>query len=89
MSKDKDATGWQTLVMPRNKSGLPETQQVGEARGADWMVTTEWDARGGRFEPVSVTIRALNRNRGVTGEAMRAIPIGELIDRQGLKQPAS
>lgn len=78
MSKSEAVTQRQTQVRPRNDSGLTETRQIVQARGADWQVTTEWDVRGGRLEPVSVTIRALNRDRCVTGEAMRAIPIGEL-----------
>ena len=78
MPKPKKDDKWKTLVSPRGNDGLPETRQVCEIRGVDWMVVTGWDARGGRLEPVRVTVWAMNRNSGLTGEALRAIPFGQM-----------
>ncbi len=58
-------------------SGLTQTHQDVEARGSKWEVVTEWEARGGRLEPVSVTVRSVD-DGPVTGDVMRSIPIGTL-----------
>lgn len=46
-----------------------------------WEVNCEWRPISGRWEPISVTIRARGDARRVTASDVRSLPLGEMMDR--------
>lgn len=51
----------------------------GEAHHRGWVVTSRWRRRSGRLVPVGVEITTVNDERIVTAEAVRRLPIGEML----------
>jgi hypothetical protein len=69
---------WPTTGITTAESGRLETWQRCYAQGVEWLVTTEWDLHRGRLEPVNVAVRGNGHAGAVTGEVLRAIPLGSL-----------
>jgi hypothetical protein len=83
---DAPALRWQTTTAqaPGSRDGHPiwedrqHVEQFAETDGVPWRVETTWAVRGGRPEPIIVTVHAPERDRPVLGKTIRRLPFGQL-----------
>ena len=52
-----------------------------DRRGRKWLVVIAWAAVGGRFEPIGVTVAATSKGAVITGETLKAVPLGGVADQ--------